>query len=239
MQNKTQWQPTITIQRGDQFVPNEAGLYGGSLHVVHCQLAAYIPAFQRYLKGKLLDVGCGQVPYSEICTPWVESHYGIDHKHYMADDRFIDESIDLNSSWQLNKRFDSILCSDVLAHVQNPFHLFQSMSQHLKPDGHLIVTTPFNYWMSHPSQEYFHATEEALRHLCAAHGLEVIQLQSYGGYADIQLDMLNKRWSYGWRYRCFKVLRKILINTRIYRRRNSKFAYNWSLGYLLVARKIA
>jgi hypothetical protein len=239
MQQKTQWQPTITIQRGDQFVPNERSIFGGSLHMVHCQLAAYVPVFARYLSGDLLDTGCGQVPYYEVCKPLVDSHYCIDHDHHAADTRFIDESVDLNGPWQLGRLFDSILCSDVLAHVQNPFLLFQSMSAHLKPNGYLVVTTPFNYWMSHPPHEYFHATEEALKHLCQINGLEVMQIQSYGGYADIQLDMLNKRWSTGWRHRCFRMLRKIVINTGIYRHRNSKFAYNWSLGYILVARKIA
>jgi Methyltransferase domain len=237
MQNEHLWKPTLIKSQGQAFVVNESGIYGGSLHMVQQQMLHYIPLFKQFLCGELLDVGCGRVPYFELCRDRVSAHYCIDHADLTAGPAFIDQSIDLNKKWELDRTFQSVLCSDVLAHVQNPFQLFECLAQHTAPGGHLVLTSPFHYWMSHPAHEYFHPTGSALRMLCEQNGFEIVLLQSYGGFKDIQLDILNKRWNHGWSYRFFKLFKKLFINPPAESQKNSEKDVNWALGYILVARR--
>lgn len=237
MKHPEHWRPTLIVNGPDGYVVNEKAIYGGSWHMLHCQIPTYLPIFRSYLRGRLLDVGCGLLPYHALCASIVDDYYGIDHPDKTQDARLMDEAVDLNRPWQLKDTYDSVLCSDVLAHVQDPFQLFACMSAHLKVGGHLVLTTPFNYWMSAPQHEYFHPTAQALRMLCDRHQLEVVELKSYGGYADIQLDLLNKRWHSEWWLKMFKVFKTLFIKTPFYARWNKKYDVNWSLGYILVARK--
>jgi hypothetical protein len=37
-------------------------------------------SIQKYAKGKLIDIGCGEKPYREMLKPYVVEHIGVDHE---------------------------------------------------------------------------------------------------------------------------------------------------------------
>jgi SAM-dependent methyltransferase len=237
MKSQELWQPAQLLIKNGHFQVNESAIYGGSLHASTCQLNHYVPLFRRYITGRLLDVGCGRVPYYELLKDQTTAHFCIDHSAHSAGAAFLDQHIDLHAPWNLGQDFDAILCADVLAHLQNPALAIEQMIHHLAPHGVLIITTPFNYWMSHPPHEYYHPTRYALEHLMTTNGLKILESISYGGYADIWLDQLNKRWSSGNWYRLFKLFKRVFIKTPFYVRWNNKYSENWSMGYVMVAQK--
>jgi 2-polyprenyl-3-methyl-5-hydroxy-6-metoxy-1,4-benzoquinol methylase len=47
--------------------------------------------------------------------------------------------------FDLGKQFDTIVAGEIIEHVENPAAFLRSAARHLKPDGSLIVTTPFPF----------------------------------------------------------------------------------------------
>lgn len=111
-------------------------------------------AAQPYMRGRLLDVGCGKRPYALIYERHVElsigtevqfSPYGTaaaDLIGYAEELPFADAS------------FDTILCTEVLEHTRHPFQVLTELARLLKPGGHLILSTPFIYPIHEALHDY-------------------------------------------------------------------------------------
>jgi SAM-dependent methyltransferase len=133
--------------------------------------------------------------------------------------------------------FDSVLITDVIAHIFKPENLVNDISRVLKPGGHLVLTSPFFYWISEPPYEFYRYTEFALRRFCEEANLEVIHLEAYGGRADIFLDLLNKKMTGKISNRIFSLLSRMMGTGSGQERRMAKTKNKFPLGYTLVARK--
>lgn len=239
MKAQQEWQPSFIVfdPKTNDFVLNRNAVYAGSWHVVALQWESYRPLFDRYIKGKFLDCGCGRVPYFEFLKSRVSLYYTIDREVRKGTDH-LDEKIDLNLPFELKeKEFDSILLSDVLAHVKYPAELVKQLANHLTQGGHLIITTPFIYWASEHPYNYFNPSDSALRLICEDAGLEIVHLEPYGGRADVLLDTLNKSMTGRFSHRLFLLLASVLKSSRWYKRSNEKSGYSYALGYTLAARK--
>lgn len=76
------------------------------------------------------------------------------------------------------ERFDGIVCSHVIEHVDQPLELLSQLCRHLTPDGWIYVEVPMEIWKKPPLQEepvthvnFFSAP--SLRHLMMRCGLKV------------------------------------------------------------------
>lgn len=240
MRNQELWTPSKVIRNTQKkcFEPNLKVVYPGSTHIASLQIKWYNELINKYIKGKILDCGCGSVPYFEIYKNQVSEVVCLDLKSPEGRINHLDIEADLNNKLPLpDNSFDSILLTDVLCHVHKPFELINELSRILKPGGHLFIATPFQAWMSDYPHQYFHATDRALELMCKEAGLKVVELESYGGFADIRLDNLNKRMTGKWSNRIFRLLAKLLIKTNWYKRTNEKNKYHYSIGFVLIATK--
>lgn len=61
--------------------------------------------------------------------------------------------------------FDIIICTEVLEHVANPFDAVKELKRMLKPEGHLFVTTPFNFRIHGPLPDNWRFTIHGLKEL--------------------------------------------------------------------------
>lgn len=235
MKHRQQWQPNRVLWNDSRqrFEPNKAKVYGGSYFIAERQLEAYIPLIQAHISGDVLDCGCGEMPYLAVFEAQANSVTGVDWPSTHGTNRFADVEADINAGLPFDDgAFDSILCTDVIAHIFKPHDLFEAFARVLKPGGHAVVTTPFFYWISEPPHEYFRYTEYALRRLSEEAGLEVAHLAAYGGQRDVELDALNKRHATRWSYRWFRLRRAVIEASRSAGRSDI-----FPLGYCLVARK--
>jgi len=240
MKNSQNWKPSKIIlnPKNGEFEPNLKGIYPGSIHIASIQLKAYKELINRYITGRTLDCGCGSVPFFEVYKSQISEVICLDKCAPKDGINHIDIEADINQKLPLNNdEFDSILLTDVLCHVQKPSNLVSEMSRVLKPGGHLFLATPFQSWMSDYPHQYFHATDQGLKLMCEEAGLKVVHLESYGGFADIRIDNLNKRMTGKWNNRVFRLLAKFLIKTVWYRRTNEKNKYHYSIGFVLIATK--
>jgi SAM-dependent methyltransferase len=105
-----------------------------------------------YLKGHILDIGCGPARNLEILKinnlPY-DSYTGIEYdkdqvkllKTEYPDSDFF--SVDLDSeSLPFDKKFDTIILLAVIEHIFNLKFLFQQLEDHLSDNGQIVLTTP-------------------------------------------------------------------------------------------------
>jgi SAM-dependent methyltransferase len=93
------------------------------------------------LRGRLLDVGCGEKPYGRW-LPGVREHLGID----VYPGPRVDHVIAPHEAWPFpDASFDAVLCTQVLEHAVDPGHALEEIRRVVKPGGDVIVTVPFIY----------------------------------------------------------------------------------------------
>ena len=106
----------------------------------HTYLGAY-SAISRFFDGKkprsLLDVGCGMGHWIKAAHDHgIHEAYGIEGGQVPDELLQVDKSrlysIDLNLAWNLNRRFDAILCLEVAEHLlpDSAMNLVKSLTEH-------------------------------------------------------------------------------------------------------------
>ena len=119
------------------------------------------------LEGKVLDVGCGEMPFRFALTGDVQ-YTGID---VAAADSFgmtRDGSIQLFDGRQIpfpDDYFHHVLCTEVLEHAEYPEMLMAEVYRVLKPGGSLILTVPFSARVHHAPYDFHRFTAYRLAQL--------------------------------------------------------------------------
>lgn len=116
------------------------------------RLRAVLP----YLRGALLDLGCGftrlppllpaSVSYTGV-DGWDEALAYVRQKYPQFS--FYKRDLDQEELQLGEKRFDTILMTAVLEHLHNPEHVLSQARGYLAPGGRLVMTTPspFGDWL--------------------------------------------------------------------------------------------
>ena len=111
----------------------------------------WIPASPAPNSSVVLDVGCGQGSLGEAITQRGHSVWGIEANAEAADKargrlaQLVQE--DITAVDQIRKKlgtqkFDIIVFSDLLEHLPDPFSIFKSYMDFLKPGGTVLVSVP-------------------------------------------------------------------------------------------------
>jgi len=153
-------------------------------------------ALREFGRGRLLDVGCGAMPYrvyGDLITDWI------------GFDSIENQGADVHGSADAlpfpDASFDTVLCTQLLEHVEHPGKVLAECARILTPEGSLVVTAP-QYWELHEEpRDYYRYTMNGLRYLVENAGLKVLRTCSQGiapalGAQSLNLMMLHagERW---------------------------------------------
>ena len=83
------------------------------------------PRLERYLKGKITDIGCGPDPITPTAKAWDQED---------GDAQKMENILD--------EEYDTVFSSHCLEHLRNPLEAVLNWWRILKPGGHLIVIMP-------------------------------------------------------------------------------------------------
>ena len=98
-----------------------------------------------------------------------------------------------------HRRFDVVICEQVLEHVPQPFAAVETLGELCVPGGHVIVSTPFlvrvHELPMYGLADYWRFTPRGLRALLESTGLTVERIESWGNRRVIaaNLDWWSRR----------------------------------------------
>ena len=128
---------------------------------IYRDLVTTIPAF----KGNVLDVGCGQSPYKFLLNPTQTKYFGVDivdaeKFDYSNSDitPFNGEDIPFE-----DEKFEGLICTEVLEHVQHYQKLIDEMYRVMKTGGTGIVTIPWSARYHYIPYDFFRYTPSSLK----------------------------------------------------------------------------
>jgi SAM-dependent methyltransferase len=242
MKNKELWKATKFILKENHFDISDDPSYVplSSRFIGSIQAEVYQKIIKESAKGLLLDLGCGNVPLYEMYKNYIIDNICVDWGKSYNEDLHIDYEVDLNSDRLPfeSETFETILLTDVLEHIMCPDKLMAEVSRLLKPNGNVILTVPFLYWLHEIPHDYYRYTEYGLRYFCEKNNLTVTTLEAYGGAPEVVLDMFAKNSA---KSKIFSSLlfkfSKFFIKTKIGGHLSAKTSRYFPIGYCLVARK--
>ena len=247
MKHVEQWRPSKYAMIAGRLAPSKDvhELAPSSRLMARLLTSRYQQALAMHARGRLLDLGCGKVPFYEayrphiqevVCVDWPGSAHGALH---------VDEFCDLSQPLPFaDAMFDTVLSSDVIEHLPNPELAFQEIGRVLAPGGTLILNTPFLYMLHEVPFDFLRHSRYSLERLSALAGLHIEELNELGGLLHVLGDLVGKAVTVVPRIggslavalqECAGWLACTSPGERITRATAPRFP----LGYFLVARKTA
>lgn len=241
MQNENLWKHTKFVKSKNSFrITKDTSITGIGYRLLgDLQAKFYSEMIKKNASGKLLDLGCGNVPLYEMYKPLVDSIYCADWPNSLHSELFVDFQMNLNQPFPLkNNLFDTIILTDVLEHIANPENVWKEVARVLKTSGKVLLAVPFFHPLHEEPYDYFRYTEFRLRLYCEENNLKIIELIPYGGSLEIFFDFTAKHLSrfkvLTYLYCIFaKLVMNSILGKKIYKLTSAKYP----LGYCLVAEK--
>jgi SAM-dependent methyltransferase len=138
--------------------------------------------FEHYARGRLIDVGCGEKPYRDLAASYVDEHIGVDHEKTAHDTSNVDA---FGTAYQLpfdGESFDTVLCTDVLEHLEEPSIAVAEAWRVLRAGGHAIYTAPMFWHLHEEPRDYYRFTKYGLEYLFVKNGFEVVEIKALSGF---------------------------------------------------------
>ncbi len=209
----------------------------GHHHIVLSYLYGWMEAVApQYVKGRLLDFGCGGQTYRGLLEPRADAYIGADVA--AAPGVTLDLKIVPGQPMDVApESFDSILSNQVLEHVPDPDFYLAEAARVLKPGGTLILTAPMQWRHHEVPFDYYRYTKYGLTEFLSKNGFTIERLDTLGGAialsGQILLSFLSER------RKVYNGLLYRMINSLCLRLDKKYYDGDDTLGWLCVATKTA
>ncbi len=157
----------------EKFNPSFLGVFINPFYFARRGLFQNIKAVSKYIKGRVLDIGCGQKPYQYLFK--VSKYIGIEVDS--PDNRLSKEADCFYDSKVLpfnNGEFDSVIATEVFEHIFEPVEFILEINRVMKDNGTLLLTVPF-IWDEHEQPfDYGRYTSFGIKSILEKHGFEIL-----------------------------------------------------------------
>lgn len=179
----------------NQFVNIEFSLQNLDRYYIRTSIFNALKETLPNLKGNLLDIGCGKMPYKNYIleNSKVISYEGLDIENALEYDSAIKPDFTWNGKTMPfeNNTFDCAFGTEVLEHCPDPEIILKEVFRVLKNEGVFFFTVPF-LWNLHevPNDEYRYTPFSLERHLKNS-GFSKIEIKATGGWHAALAQMLG------------------------------------------------
>lgn len=157
-----------------------------SLYVQRKMLLSVVKECTPLLGGKLLDVGCGQMPYRELMLSLnksITTYIGLDLQSSSVHDVSIaDMHWDAKTIPAEDNSFDSAMATEVLEHSFYPHQTLGEINRVLKPGAVFFFTVPFIWPLHEIPYDAYRYTPFSLQLQLEEAGFDNITIKPTGGW---------------------------------------------------------
>ncbi len=155
--------------------------------------------FANFLHGEILEVGCGIGNFTDSLTDF-GNVWAIDiNKEYIVKTRQLlgvkakigYGDIEKGEFFFGNRKFDSIVCLNVLEHVKDDLLALNNLYKLLKPEGKLILLVPAHQFL-------YGEIDRSINHFRRYNKLEISRILQKTGFTIEKLRILNFLGALGW-----------------------------------------
>jgi SAM-dependent methyltransferase len=139
-------------------------------------------AVKTYAKNKLIDIGCGDKPYKGILESYVIEHVGLEHHSTLKDKSQIDLFGTAYAIPVEDESFDTVLCTSVLEHLEEPSSAIKEANRVLKRGSYAILTVPLFWHLHEEPRDFYRFTRYGIKYLLETNGFEVTELVPLSGF---------------------------------------------------------
>ncbi len=155
---------------------------------------ALTDAIPKYLRGTLLDIGCGGKPLAGLggspIARHITKHIALDHPGSLHDISALDLFASAFALPLAEGSVDSVLCAAVLEHLEEPESAIGEAFRVLKPGGMAVYTVPFIWHLHEEPRDFYRFTKYGLRYLFEKKGFHVLELTALSGFWVTFLQLL-------------------------------------------------
>ena len=150
------------------------------IHYIHDK--SLYETSKKYLKGSLIDIGCGEKPYEKLLKKFIDSHIGLDHIETFHDKSNIDL---FGTAYEIpveDNNFDSAICTAVLEHLEEPELALRECYRVLNKGGVAIYTVPFIWHVHEAPRDFYRFSKYGLKYLFNKVGFEILEIKALSGF---------------------------------------------------------
>jgi len=131
-----------------------------------------------YIKGRVIDLGCGEAPYKDDILKLADEYIGVDWKSSFHNQSNVDVFANLCEKLPFDDCYADVVVSfQVMEHLPEPDFFLSECYRILRPGGKLFITVPFMWHVHEAPYDYFRYTRYGLEYLLSKNGFVDIQIQ--------------------------------------------------------------
>lgn len=136
-------------------------------------------AIDKYAKGNVLDIGCGNKPYKGFFDNKINSYIGCDV--VQSDKNEVDIICPATDIPIEENSMDTVFCTQVIEHVADHCKLLAEAYRILKPGGYLILSGPMHWEHHEVPFDFFRFTRYGFEYILLKEGFVNLQILPCGG----------------------------------------------------------
>lgn len=145
-----------------------------------------------YIKGRVLDLGCGDSPYRTEVLELADEYIGVDWGLSYHENPHVDVWACLTERLPFDEGYaDTILAFNVMEHLPEPAFFLKECHRVLRTNGVVFITTPFMWGVHEAPYDYFRYTRYGLRYLVEGAGFSIVDIRENTGFWQTWLLRFN------------------------------------------------
>lgn len=145
-----------------------------------------------FLKGRVIDLGCGQAPYKQDILKYVEEYIGVDWEKSFHDLSNVDVMADLTKRLPFKDACaDTVTAFKVMEHLPEPSFFLSECYRILRSGGSIFITVPFMWQVHEAPYDYYRYTRYGLEYLFKKNDFTDIQIKEKTGFWEMWILKFN------------------------------------------------